>query len=157
MKKFLMTVLILTFVFTLAACGARSSFGVDYDSSRITATAKNADAESSGTGYLSLESDMTLTITGDMEEGIIEVRVYPLTEVLEAEESTLSDENASPEEVLQAVTGDDISVIMKEEPLAFARIERQDQMTCDIRAGEYVVVCSVPEKGATGTVTIEAK
>ena len=157
MKKILMTVLILTFVFTMAACGAKSSFGVDSQSGRITATAENADDTSSATGYLTLESDMTLTITGDMEEGIIEVRVYPLTDLLAAEEDVLSDQNATPEEILQAVNGEDVSVILKEEPLAFARIERQDQMTCGISAGEYVVLCTVPEKGATGTVTIEAK
>ncbi len=157
MKKILMTVLILTFVLTMAACGAKSSFGVESMSDGITATAVNAEEGSSATGYLSPGSDMTLTITGDMEEGIIEVRVYPLTDLLSAEEDVLSDQNATPEEILQAVNGEDVSVILKEEPLAFARIERQDQMSCDIRAGEYVVLCTVPEKGATGTVTIEAK
>ena len=57
---------------------------------------------------------------------------------------------------LEALERDDERLASEIEDIR-ARIERQDQMTCGISAGEYVVLCTVPEKGATGTVTIEAK
>ena len=155
MKKILITVLAFSLALVMTACGGASSFGVESTDGSVVATAENAAAESSAVGYITLEKDTEVTVAATLEKGTVEVLVVPLEKVIEADENVLSDEDADPEELIEAINGTEGTLVSADDAvLACYEMKGGESSTGGLVKGDYAVVVTVLEDGTDGTVTV---
>ena len=136
MKKItliMLTAILAVSMIALAACGGGSLSADASNEKLITITAQNATEDHQITiGSLTVEEGDTVTMTSNLEEGIISVELFGSGE-------------ASVEELPE----------MDGEAVFWADLSPGDSASAELTAGTYMLRITPVEK-ATGTITVEA-